>query len=137
MSFKIELDHIGVATSSLQQNSFFKLLGLSDQGVEKIPSEGVQVGFFRTDNGVFVELLEPLSSDSPVGRFMKKRGPGVHHICFKVQGIYDLVAHLKSQGIEFINEEPRVGGHDSQVVFIHPRSTGGVLVELSEKRQKP
>lgn len=133
MSFKIELDHIGVATHSLKEADFFKILGLADGGVEEVPTEKVKVGFYETGNNATVELLEPTSDESPIAKFLDKRGPGIHHICFRVQGIDQLVSHLKAKGIRLINEEPRIGAHNCRVVFIHPKSTGGVLVELSEK----
>ncbi|MCB0378190.1 MAG: methylmalonyl-CoA epimerase [Bdellovibrionales bacterium] len=133
MSFKIELDHIGIATPSLEGNSFFKLLGLGDAGTEEVVTEKVKVGFFDTDNSARIELLKPTSEDSPIAKFMDKRGPGIHHICFRVQGIEDIAKRLKEAGVQLINEEPRMGAHHCKVVFIHPKSTGGVLVELSEK----
>lgn len=133
MSFKISLDHIGVATSSLEDSTFFKILGLPEAGVEEVPTEKVKVGFYQTANDATIELLEPTDSESPIAKFLDKRGPGIHHICFRVEGIDELVKHLKNQGVRLINEEPRVGAHNCRVVFIHPKSTGGVLVELSEK----
>ncbi len=133
MSFKIELDHIGIATPEIQDNNFFKLLGLKVGDVEEVPTEKVKVGFYGTDNKANIELLEPTDSDSPIAKFLQKRGAGIHHICFRVQGIEEMVAHLKANNIQLINEEPRVGAHNCRVVFIHPKSTGGVLVELSEK----
>lgn len=135
MSFKIELDHIGIATKSLENSPFFSLLGLPEGGVEEVPTEKVKVGFYPTANGANIELLEPTAEDSPIARFMDKRGPGIHHICFRVQNIEALVAQLKSQGIQLINEDPRPGAHNCRVVFVHPKSTGGVLVELSEKAE--
>lgn len=133
MSFKIELDHIGIATSSIADSPFFKTLGLGDGGTEEVTTEKVKVGFFETGNNASIELLEPTDSESPIAKFLDKRGPGIHHICFRVQGIDELVAKLKGEGIRLINEEPRPGAHNCRVVFIHPKSTGGVLVELSEK----
>ncbi len=136
MSFKIALDHIGIATPSLEGADFFKILGLPDQGTEEVPTESVKVGFFQTDNEAMIELLEPTSPESPIAKFMDKRGPGIHHICFRVQGIDELVTVLKDKGVRLINEEPRPGAHNCRVVFIHPKSTGGVLVELSEKAEQ-
>ena len=135
MSFKIELDHIGIATSSIENSDFFKVLGLSVGGTEEVPTEKVKVGFFGTENNVNIELLEAMSDESPIAKFIDKKGPGIHHICFRVSGIDELVQKLKSQGIRLINEEPRPGAHNCRVVFIHPKSTGGVLVELSEKAE--
>ena len=133
MSFNIELDHIGIATKSITDSPFFKTLGLADGGTEEVASEKVKVGFFNTGNDASIELLEPTDEGSPIAKFLDKRGPGIHHICFRVQGIDELVAHLKASGVQLINEEPRPGAHNCRVVFIHPKSTGGVLVELSEK----
>ena len=133
MSFNIRLDHIGVATPNIAENSFFKLLGLTDLGQETVASEKVKVAFFNTENDARIELLEPLGETGAVQKFMAKRGPGIHHICFRVDGIDKLVELLKSHGVQFINEEPKTGAHNCRVVFIHPKSTGGVLVELSEK----
>ena len=133
MSFNIELDHIGIATKSLQDSTFFKTLGLPEAGVEEVVSEKVKVGFFETMNNAMIELLEPTAEDSPIAKFLDKRGPGIHHICFRVQGLDDLILHLKSNDVKFINEEPKMGAHNCRIVFIHPKSTGGVLVELSEK----
>jgi len=139
LSFNIRLDHIGIATPKIEDTNFFKLLGLEDSGQETVASEGVTVGFLNTVNNAKVELLEPLlpkdedADIGPIAKFLSKRGPGIHHICFRVDGIDKLVEHLKSHGVHFINEEPRVGAHNCRVVFIHPKSTGGVLVELSEK----
>ena len=133
MSFKIELDHIGIATKSIADSPFFKTLGLKDLGSEDVTTEKVKVGFFDTDNQARIELLEPTSDDSPIAQFLGKRGPGIHHICFRVEALDKMVTHLKENNIQLINEEPRPGAHNCRVVFIHPRSTGGVLVELSEK----
>ena len=133
MSFKIELDHIGVATPEITDNNFFKVLGLPDAGTETVESEGVKVGFFQTANKATIELLEAINEESPIAKFIDKRGPGIHHICFRVEGIEKMVEHLKEQGVRLINEEPRMGAHNCKVVFVHPKSTGGVLVELSEK----
>jgi methylmalonyl-CoA/ethylmalonyl-CoA epimerase len=133
MNFKFELDHIGIATESIENSPFFKILGLIEGGVETVPTEKVKVGFFKTDNNASIELLEPTDSQSPISQFLSKRGPGIHHICFRVQEIDKIVEHLKSKNIQLINEVPKVGAHNCRVVFIHPKSTGGVLVELSEK----
>ncbi len=133
MSFKIQLDHIGVATQEVSEGNFFEILGLKKGGVEEVPTENVKVGFYGTANNANIELLEPTSGDSPIAKFLDKRGPGIHHICFRVEGIDEMVKMLKEKGVRLINEEPRPGAHNCRVVFIHPKSTGGVLVELSEK----
>lgn len=133
MSFKIKLDHIGVAVPELHQDNFFRLLGLQDQGREKVESEGVEVEFLNTDNDARIELLKPLDPEGVIAKFIGKKGPGIHHICFRVDQLDKMVALLKNKGVTLINEQPRPGAHNCRVVFIHPKSTGGVLVELSEK----
>lgn len=128
-----ELDHIGVAVESLASGkSFYEALGLGPMTTELVASEKVHVGFFETGNGARIELLEPTDPESPVAKFMAKRGPGIHHICLKVGDIRAAVATLKAAGVQLINDEPRPGAHNCLVVFIHPKSTGGLLIELSE-----
>jgi methylmalonyl-CoA/ethylmalonyl-CoA epimerase len=130
---KFELDHIGVAVESLEKGkAFYQTLGLGNMSVEKVASEKVTVGIFELDNGARIELLEPTEAESPVGKFIKNRGPGIHHICLKVSDIRATVKALKAQGVQLINEEPRLGAHNKLVVFIHPKSTGGLLIELSQ-----
>lgn len=130
---KYELDHIGVAVESLEKGrAFYEALGLGPMTTERVESEKVTVGFFSLANGARVELLEPTDPDSPVGKFLDKRGPGIHHICFKVTDIRAVLKSLKAKGVQLINEEPRPGAHGCQVAFVHPKSTGGILVELSQ-----
>lgn len=135
MSIKIHLDHIGVATQAIEENSFFALLGLKAGGEEVVASENVKVSFWGTENGANIELLEPYpdTTSGPVGQFIEKRGPGVHHICFRVEGLDKLVKVLTEKGVRFLSETPKVGAHNCRVIFIHPKSAGGVLIELSEK----
>jgi methylmalonyl-CoA epimerase len=132
---KFELDHIGVAVESLEKGkAFYQALGLGNMSVEKVSSEKVTVGMFELDNDARIELLEPTEADSAVGKFLKNRGPGIHHICLKVSDIRMAVQSLKAQGVQLINEEPRLGAHNKWVVFIHPKSTGGILIELSQPK---
>jgi len=135
MSYKIFLDHIGVATPNIESDNFFSLLGLKAGGEELVASENVNVSFFRTENGANIELLQPYpeGDSGPVGKFIEKRGPGIHHICFRVEGLVNLVTELRTKGVRFLSDTPKAGAHNCQVIFIHPKSTGGVLVELSEK----
>src|ERR1035437_1003535 len=130
---KFELDHIGVAVESLEKGkAFYESLGLGKMSVERVDGEKVTVGMFELANKARIELLEPTEIDSPVGKFLKNRGPGIHHICLKVSDIRATLKTLKSQGVQLINEEPRPGAHDCLVAFIHPQSTGGILIELSQ-----
>lgn len=93
----------------------------------------MRVGFLKLANHANIELLEPTASDSPVRKFIEKRGAGIHHICLRVKGIDQLVVRLRTQGVRMINEQPKLGAHGCRVAFIHPASTGGVLIELSER----
>lgn len=128
-----EIDHIGVAVSNLEQGKlFYEALGFSTMSTEEVPSEMVKVGFLRLDNQASIELLEPTSSESPVAKFIDKRGPGIHHICLRVKDIRATMAQLKSKGMQLINSEPKKGAHNCLVAFVHPKSTGGVLIELSQ-----
>lgn len=129
-----KLDHIGVAVKSLEEGfQFYKALGFSEIKIEEVPSEQVKVGMLELGNECRIELLESTHPEGPVGKFISKRGPGIHHICLRVVGIEALVKKLKSQGIKLINEVPRKGAHNCRVVFVHPQSAGGILLELSEK----
>ena len=128
-----ELDHIGVAVKSLAEGrGFYEALGLGAMTTERVDSEKVTVGFFELENDARIELLEPTEADSAVGKFLDKRGPGIHHICFKVSDIHAAIAGLKSKGVQLINDTPRPGAHGCQVAFVHPKSTGGILIELSQ-----
>jgi methylmalonyl-CoA epimerase len=131
-----DLDHIGIAVRTLEEGKeFYEALALGEMVVETVASEKVKVGFFTLKNGSRIELLEPTSEDSPIAKFLTKRGPGIHHICLAVENIHQVMAKLKSQGIRILSEEPKKGAHDCLVAFVHPASAGGVLVELSEKQK--
>ena len=133
MKFEFEIDHIGIAVPDLAQASkFYKILGFDKMEIEEVPSELVRTGFLELSNQASLELLEPTTEDSVIKKFLEKRGPGIHHICLRVKNIDDIVANLKKQGIRLINESPKLGAHNCRVIFIHPASTGGVLIELSE-----
>ena len=133
MKNKIALDHIGVAVESLEKGkSFYEALGLGPMTVENVPTERVKVGFFGLENGPRIELLEATSEDSPIAKFLSKRGPGIHHICLRVSDIRAVMRTLKDSGVQLIDQEPKPGAHNCMVAFIHPKSTGGVLIELSQ-----
>src|SRR5665213_3407690 len=130
-----ELDHIGIAVESLQKGkAFYEALGLGKMTVEKVLNEKVTVGMYELGNDSRIELLEPTEPESPVGKFLKSRGPGIHHICLKVSDIRATMKALKAQGVQLIHDEPRPGAHDRLVAFIHTKSTGGILIELSQPK---
>lgn len=129
------MDHIGVAVQSLEKGfKFYQALGYEKMETEEVPSEQVKVGFLPLSNGCDIELLEPTSDESPIAKFIAKRGEGIHHICLRVEQIKNVMERLKSKGVQLINDEPKIGAHNCLVAFVHPRSTGGVLLELSEKQ---
>ena len=126
--------HIGLAVNSLDEaRAFYEQgLGIECTHVETVEEQGVRVGFLPIGDGE-IELLEPLSAESPVGKFLAKRGEGVHHICFEVDDIVAAMARLADQGAQLLDQEPRLGAGGKRVAFVHPRSAHGVLIELSEK----
>jgi len=132
----MKLDHIGIATRGIDQamDLWRDSLGLALEQTEEIAEQGVRVGMISLGE-TQVELLEPLSDDSPVGRFLEKRGPGLHHIAIRVDDIRAELAKLKRNGARLIDETPRTGAGGCLVAFIHPSSTGGVLLELVEHEQ--
>ena len=135
LDFEYELDHIGIAVETLESGfEFYGALGFKDMDTEEVASEKVKVGFLRLGNRANLELLEPTSTDSAVRKFLEKRGPGIHHICLRVKNIDAILQDLKAKGVRLINEQAKLGAHNCRVAFVHPASTGGVLIELSEKQ---
>ena len=135
MSLTFELDHIGVAVNNLDTaGDFYQMLGLGAMTKEHVPGEKVTVGFFETANHARIELLEPSDPSSTIAKYLGKRGPGIHHICLRVNDIRLALDQLKSKGVRLINETPIAGAHECLVAFIHPQSTGGVLIELSQSQ---
>ena len=126
------LDHIGIAVKSIAESRRpYEALGLDVEGEEEVPGQGVRVAFLPVGDGR-LELLEPTTPDSPIAHHLEKRGPGLHHICLRVKDIRRAMADLRERGFELLSEEPQPGAHGCLVAFVHPRSTGGVLLELSQ-----
>lgn len=123
--------HVGIALSDIDaQLPFFRdVLGLRD--VPLNDSDGARIAAFDAD-GSLVELLEPAEADSPIGRFVAKRGPGIHHICFAIADLDDMLKRCRAAGIELVDQVPRIGAEGKRIAFLHPRSTGGILIELTE-----
>ena len=128
------IEHIGIAVESFEKDAPFWELILSDskQSSEKVIEQKVETKIYDTENGK-IELLEALSSDSTIAKFISKRGKGIHHICLHVDNIKEALAELIKANIELIDQEPRIGAEGYLIAFTHPKSTGGVLVELAEK----
>ncbi|HYV25198.1 MAG TPA: methylmalonyl-CoA epimerase [Pyrinomonadaceae bacterium] len=133
----MKIDHIGIATNGIDDAARFYLesLGLQIEHVEEVASQKVRVAMLPLGESR-VELLEPTSEDSPISKFLARRGPGIHHIAVRVQDIRASLAELKEKGARLIDEEPRTGAGGCLVAFIHPSSTGGVLLELVEHPQE-
>ena len=126
------LDHIGIAVRSLDAAKIYSALGLTTDHVEDVATQGVKTAFLSVGD-TNIELLEPLSPESTVAKFIEKRGEGIHHICFRVTNIEQHLERLQQQGFRLINEAPVPGAHGCRVAFLHPAAGNGVLIELSEK----
>ena len=128
----MKIDHIGIAVTSVDKGAaFYRALGLELEGEEVVAEQGVRVGFLPIGD-TRLELLEPIGLDSPIARHIERRGPGLHHICVEVEDIRAKMAELSGQGFRLLSEEPQAGAHGCLVCFVHPKSTGGVLLELSQ-----
>lgn len=126
----MKIDHIGIATRSLQDaNIWSEVLGLEPGHSEEVPEQGVRVTMLPIGD-TKIELLEPLTSDSPVGKFLEKRGPGIHHVAVEVTDIVAALDRLREKGTRLIDEKPRVGAGGCLVAFVHPSAANGVLLEL-------
>lgn len=139
MKQRIEIDHIGIATNTLEEGSkFWTILGLQSQGQDDfVEDQGVKTRFFplssSDSNPPTIELLEPSGLDTPIGKFLSKRGEGIQQLCLSVDNLEQMISHLIENGIKMIDETPRKGAHNSIIAFVHPKSTGGVLVELKQR----
>jgi methylmalonyl-CoA epimerase len=127
------IDHIGVATDDLDGALalYEGTLGMPVAHRETVESQGVEAVLLDVGDG-HVELLRPLGPDTPIGKYLEKRGPGLHHVAYAVDDIEGVLGSLKEAGVELIDSEPRTGIRDSRVAFVHPKSTGGVLTEIVE-----
>jgi methylmalonyl-CoA/ethylmalonyl-CoA epimerase len=139
MSFKIEkIDHIGIAVKNLEEriSLWESLLGAKVGIIEELPERGVKLANLEFPQSPTVELLCPLNEQAAVAKFLAERGEGIHHFCFSVDNIEAAFKELKKKGVQFVQDKPYQGAGGSRIVFIHPRSLGGVLIELKEDRQK-
>jgi len=129
-----KIEHIGIAVNSLETSNllFEKLLGLPPYKSEEVASEGVKTSFFLSGPNK-IELLEATTPDSPIAKFLEKKGEGIHHIAFDVTDIVTEIARLKAEGFTVLNETPKKGADNKLVAFLHPKGTNGVLVELCQE----
>ena len=128
------IEHLAIAVENIDDSAPFwsQILKIPHRKTEVVESEGVTTDIYDTGRGK-VELLESLGEDSPINNFLKKRGPGIHHVCFEVEDINSAIKELKENNISVLSEEAKRGAEGYKIVFIHPKSTGGILVELAEK----
>lgn len=134
MSFSI--DHLGIAVKSLvQARKFYESLGLEVHGEENIEGEKVRVAMLPVGESR-IELLEPTADDSPIAKFLAKRGEGLHHVALHVDDLSETVEQLKKQGVRLISDEIKIGAGGHMYVFVHPSSAGGVLLELVQEEPK-
>lgn len=128
------IDHIGIAVNDIESalNFYRDALGLKLEEIEVVEEQKVKVAFLPISGGEF-ELLETTEKDGPIARHIEKNGEGIHHIALKVENLEESLAELKSKGIRLIDEKPRKGAGGAKIAFLHPKSTGGVLLELCER----
>lgn len=130
----LQIDHLGIAVNSLEEGNQFwtDALGLKLEGTETVAEQKVTTAFFPVGESE-VELLVSTSPDGPIAKFIEKKGAGFQHVAFRVENIEEALAELKAKGVKLIDETPRLGAAGCKIAFIHPKSTGGVLVEISER----
>lgn len=139
MKQRITIDHVGIAALTLDQGSrFWELLGLVSSGDDEVvEDQGVITRFYPlasiNDDTTNIEILEATEEDTPIGRFLAKRGPGIQQLCLAVDDLESMIEHLLENQIMMIDSTPRKGAHDSLIAFVHPKSTGGILVELKQR----
>lgn len=139
MKQRITIDHVGIAAITLDQGSrFWELLGLVSSGEDEVvEDQGVITRFFPlasiNDDTTNIEILEATGENTPIGRFLAKRGPGIQQLCLAVDDLESMIEHLLENQIMMIDSTPRKGAHDSLIAFVHPKSTGGILVELKQR----
>ena len=131
-----KLEHIGIAVKNLEKSNalFTRLLGKAPYKVEDVPGEGVRTSFFDV-GGVKIELLEATRADSPIAKFIENRGEGLHHLAFAVDSVENDMKKLKDDGFHMLADKPKPGADNKNIVFIHPKATNHVLVELCEERK--
>lgn len=128
-----KIDHIGIATNSITEAMpFWEVLGFTPSGGGLVEDQGVNVRYLVNESDTRIELLEPTASDTPVGKFIKNRGIGIQQLAISVDDLSETISNLLDIGIRMINTEPQIGHGGNKIAFIHPSSSGGVLIELVE-----
>jgi len=128
------VDHIGIAVKSIEESLKFweAAMGIKCHGVEEVTEQKVKTAFLPI-NDTEIELLEPTDADSPVAKFIEAKGEGIHHLAIRVENLEEALAELKAKGVRLIDEKPRCGAGGAKIAFLHPKATGGILLELSER----
>jgi methylmalonyl-CoA/ethylmalonyl-CoA epimerase len=128
-----KINHIAIAVNNIEEAARFyqNVLGLNLSGVEVVTAQKTKVGFFKIGESN-IELVQPAEPDSPLVKFLETKGPGIHHICFEVDDVETEVKAFLDNGASMIDQKPRPGAHNTKVAFVHPKSSGGVLIELCE-----
>lgn len=129
-----KIEHLGIAVKNLEDSNmlFEKLLGAGPYKLEEVLTEGVRTSFFKNGPNK-IELLESLNEDGPIAKFLQKKGEGIHHVAFEVEDIRSEMKRLKREGFQVLGDEPKKGADNKWVVFVHPKSTNGVLIELCQE----
>ena len=129
-----QIDHVGIAVADLEAavERYRTTLRLEPSHRERIEDQGVEEVLFEV-GGSFVQLLGALGTHTPVGRFLERRGPGIHHVGYRVESVVDALKHLRAEGVRLIDETPRRGSRGTTIAFVHPKDLGGVLVELVQE----
>ena len=128
-----KIEHLGIAVRNIEESAIIyeKLLGAACYKTEEVESEGVKTAFFQIGDSK-IELLQATNDDSPIAKFIAKKGPGIHHIAFDVSDIYSEIKRLQAEGFELIHQTPKDGADNKIIAFLHPKSTDGILVELCQ-----
>ena len=134
MNPSFEIEHIGIAVHSIKKAfELYETLGWKTIKIEEVPSEKVRVGFISFGNQVHIELLEATSDESPIAKFIAKRGEGLHHLCMRTPDVKKDLKNLSKSGVRLIDDEPKKGAKGCYIAFVHPSSASGVLLELSQE----
>ena len=130
-----KIEHLGIAVRNIDASNevFAKLFGEPHYKMEEVESEGVKTSFFKVGDNK-IELLEATNENSPIAKFIEKKGEGIHHVAFEVEDIYKEIERLKKEGFRVLNETPKNGADNKLIAFLHPKSTNGVLIELCQER---
>jgi methylmalonyl-CoA/ethylmalonyl-CoA epimerase len=129
-----QIDHVGIAVSDLDEavEHYRRTFGVEPTHRERMDDQGVEEVLFAVGES-YVQLLGALGPETPVGRFLERRGPGVHHVAYRVESVADALEDLRAAGVALVDEEPRAGSRGTRIAFVHPKGAGGVLVELVEE----